>query len=291
MKFNFQGGAVLPRGLNFRRRGSAALPLLAILFFTVGATAETTNDLSDAEIQGRNFAQQLYVQRPAESFTNTGVLKILDKNGVNSQIPVSYEIVLTKTNWQSAYKTFLINDAQAIQPFTMETLEITHADNLPNVFLLGRDLLGRHYQTTLGTEIKSADFTMTPFANSDFWIADLGLEFFHWPEQKILKRENRRSRGCEVLESTNPNPSANGYSRVVSWIDEESGGIVHAEAYDFKNKLLKEFDPKSFKKVNGQWELQEMEIDNVQTGSRTRLEFTGFGITNSTGGAANPPEK
>ena len=28
-----------------------------------------------------------------------------------------------------------------------------------------------------------------------------------------------------------------------------------------------------YKKVNGQWELQEMEIRNVQTGSRTRLEF------------------
>jgi hypothetical protein len=25
--------------------------------------------------------------------------------------------------------------------------------------------------------------------------------------------------------------------------------------------------------VNGQWQLQEMEIRNVQTGSRTRLEF------------------
>jgi hypothetical protein len=31
--------------------------------------------------------------------------------------------------------------------------------------------------------------------------------------------------------------------------------------------------PKSFKKVNGQWELQEMEILNVQKDSRTRLEF------------------
>ena len=102
---------------------------------------------------------------------------------------------------------------------------------------------------------------------------DLGLEFFHWPQQKILRKENKRSRGCMVLESTNPNPSANGYSRVVSWIDEESGGIVHAEAFDARNKLLKEFDPKSFKKVNGQWELQEMEIRNVQTGSRSRIEF------------------
>jgi hypothetical protein len=83
----------------------------------------------------------------------------------------------------------------------------------------------------------------------------------------------RRGRACKVLESTNPSSTTNGYSRVVSWIDNESGGIVQAEAYDFKNKLLKEFAPKSFKKVNGHWELQEMEIRNVQTGSRTRLEF------------------
>ncbi|MEI9961977.1 MAG: outer membrane lipoprotein-sorting protein [Limisphaerales bacterium] len=54
------------------------------------------------------------------------------------------------------------------------------------------------------------------------------------------------------MESTNPNPSTNSYSRVVSWIDSENNGIIHAEAYDAKNKLLKVFDPKSFKKVNGQ---------------------------------------
>jgi len=83
----------------------------------------------------------------------------------------------------------------------------------------------------------------------------------------------RRGCSCKVLESTNPNPSINGYLRVVSWIDNESGGIVYAEAYDAKDRLLKEFDPKSFKKVNGQWELQDTEIRNVQTGSRTRLEF------------------
>jgi hypothetical protein len=75
------------------------------------------------------------------------------------------------------------------------------------------------------------------------------------------------------LESTNPNSPPNGYSRVVSWIDNETHGIVQAEAYDAKGKLLKEFYPKTFKKVNGQWELQEMEIRNDQTGSRTRLEF------------------
>jgi len=116
---------------------------------------------------------------------------------------------------------------------------------------------------------------MKSFANSDFWIADLGLEFFHWSAQKVLPKPTNLVRGRDYtfLESTNPNPSTNGYSRVLTWIDRETGGILEAEAYDFNGRLLKEFAPKSFKKVNGQWELQEMEIRNVQTGSRTRLEF------------------
>jgi hypothetical protein len=83
----------------------------------------------------------------------------------------------------------------------------------------------------------------------------------------------KRGQACKVLESTNPEPFANGYSRVVSWIDNDTLGIVQAEAYDPKGKLLKEFAPKEFKKVDGQWQLQEMEIRNIQTGSRTRLEF------------------
>ena len=89
----------------------------------------------------------------------------------------------------------------------------------------------------------------------------------------MVKRVVRSSRGCSVLESTNPDPSTNGYSRVVSWIDSESLGILHAEAYDAKGKLLKEYDTKKLKKVKGQWQVEEMEIDNDQTGSRTWLVF------------------
>jgi hypothetical protein len=43
--------------------------------------------------------------------------------------------------------------------------------------------------------------------------------------------------------------------------------------------------------VNGQWELQEMEIRNVQTGSRTRLEFGDFHPTHSPNTTAAPPGK
>jgi hypothetical protein len=50
-------------------------------------------------------------------------------------------------------------------------------------------------------------------------------------------------------------------------------GIVHADVFDAKGKLLKEFAPKTFKKINGQWQLEEMEMRNEQADSRTSIIF------------------
>jgi hypothetical protein len=293
MKLNFKGGAMLPRGLDFWRRGRAAPPLLAatILLFAVGATAETTNDLSDAEIQGRQLAQKILEQQPAENFTNTGVLQIRDGHGNQTNLSIQCEVVVTPDHWQNIYKVIETNMSAGYDPtLVLEKLSITHPAGRPNEYELETsrdpaidlpehsDKSGKEPQREIAAHIastiaKPSGFeTMRSFAGSDFWAADLGLEFFHWPQQKILKQDVHRSRGCMVLESTNPNPF-NGYSRVVSWIDEESLGIVEANAYDVKGKLLKDFYPKDFKKVNGQWQVQMLVMENVQTRSRSRLEF------------------
>ena len=255
------GRAALLRGLDFGRRGSAALPwIAAILFFAIGAPAQTTNDLSDAEIHGRHLAQQLrQQQRPTTNFVQTGTLKIRNAKGGRTEIPIQFQIVVTEMNslnWLSNYQTTMTNNPVRLM--------IVHCDDKPN---------GYRFFEGDGQRDLDGNQAMIPFAGSDFWVADLGLEFFHWPGQKLLKKVVRSSRGCSVLESTNPEPATNGYSRVVSWIDSESGGILHAEAYDAKGKLLKEYDTKKLKKVNGQWQVEEMEICNDRTGSSTRLEF------------------
>jgi hypothetical protein len=258
------GGAALLRGLDFWRHGSAALPLIAtILFFALGAMSATTNTLSDVEIQGRRLAQQLLEQqRPAESFTNTGILKIKDGKGRRSEFPVKFQTITTASNWLAICE---ITGDQT----NFARLTIIHDGNRPNQY----DLQKSGRVGTSGEGLLTGNEAMIPFGGSDFWAVDLGLEFFHWPEQKLLKRVVRSSRGCSVLESTNPDPATNGYSRVVSWVDSESYGIIHAEAYDAKGRLLKEYDTKKLKKVNGQWQVEEIEICNDQTDSRTRLEF------------------
>jgi len=253
-------------------RASGALTAM-ILFFAAGATAETTNTFSDAEIQGRALAQQLCDAQPAGNFTNTGVLLIRNSKGETTKVPLDCFVFVAQTNWINFYVasrlegSFHSESIGYSNSFTRKfPIEITHFQNRLSIY---KFKFPSPEPPGLITDL------YIPFAGSDFSIGDLGLEFFHWPQQKILPHTTnlKRGRSYTLLESTNPNPTTNGYSRVLSWIDKESGGILEAEAYDFNGKLLKNFAPKSFKKVNGQWELQEMEIRNVQTGSRTRLEF------------------
>jgi len=261
----------------------------AIIFLiAVVATAETANDLSDAEIQGRQLARQLLETQPTESSTNSGTLNVRDDpKSQHSPGMMWCETVVTSTNWQTTYYCKYLLDNENEAP---ETLIIIHTPNASNQYFYATNQVDsqdfKYQSVKTGTNILlelqfQPKLKLVPpeaaeslaFCGSDFLAGDLGLEFFHWPEQKILKRENSRTRICKVLESTNPNPSTNGYSRVDSWIDEESLGIVQAYAYDANGKKLKEFYPKDFKNVDGQWQVGMMEMDNVQTGSRSRIEF------------------
>jgi hypothetical protein len=247
----------------------------SILLAAVGAMAQTTNALSDTEIRGRQLAQQLLEQSPATNFTQNGILKIRDKKGSTTNVLITFQTLTTAGYWQTRYEARHGTNTDSL-PVVILSIIGHYPTDLPKNYFLCEDERGLP-PTTL---VQGKSFAMNPlytdtvpFAGSDFSLADLGLEFFHWPGQNILRGETMRGLFCKVLESTNPNPPTNGYSRVVTWIDNESLGIVQAKAYDAKGKLLKEFLPKDVKKVNGQWQVGSMDIRNVQTGSRTRLEF------------------
>jgi hypothetical protein len=276
-----------------RAGGIAAVWIL--LHSVLTAKAETTNGLSEAEIKGRELAHKLRDAWPEGNLTNTGVLHIRDGHGKRTNIPVTCLVIVGSGSWQSIYESTPTNLPKECPPqFVMYKLSITHAGSLPPTYRYAKPcgpMVALSTNTSkltngeapyenpvhsvwINSNLSGQDL-LKPFADSDFWVCDLGMEFFHWPAQKVLPNDTRlkRGRAYTKLESTNPNPPTNGYSRVITWIDVETGGILQAEAYDAKGEKLKEFYPNNFKKVNGQWELKEMEIDNVQTDSSTRLEF------------------
>ncbi|HLH56379.1 MAG TPA: outer membrane lipoprotein-sorting protein [Verrucomicrobiae bacterium] len=237
----------------------------ALLLLPVLCGAQPKSDLApprpldpaEGERQARSLLARLLEQKPEQAATNTGVLKIRNAEGAQHEVSARFDIVPRAANWLNVY--------EALTGTNLVKLTIVHSDGKPNQYLPDDSSVPL-----------SAQQIMAPFAGSDFWIADLGLEFLHWPNQRILKTQMRKGLSCDVLQSVNPQPTDGGYYRVVSWIAinrPEDIVIVHAEAYDAHDKLLKEFDPKKVEKVNGVWQLEEMEIRNRQTGSRTRIEF------------------
>jgi hypothetical protein len=235
-------------------RARCAWLTVSLLLGCVSLHAVTTNDPATAEREGRELAQQLRNARPDANFTNSGTLVIRTSKKQRSTVRFDSRVVVTETNWTSFYAA--TDGTNDLSHFSVE-----HQVDVPNRYHLNH------------TNLLDASKSTMSFAGSDFWLADLGLEFFHWPVQLLTRREIKRGESCSVLESRNPSPPPGGYSRIVSWIDNDTGGILLAEAYDARGKLLKEFRPTEFEKVNGEWHLREMEMENVQTGSRSTLIF------------------
>ena len=222
---------------------------------------------TEGKAQAKVLVAELLAQRPDLNRTNTGQVRIRDRDGREMTIPARFEIVCTPTNWMSIYEALTSPGGPPNQK-----LVVVHNDAQPNQYLLLEP--ANPGSTNLTTRKLTPSQTMIPFAGSDFWVADLGLEFLHWPEQRVLKHEMRHSKSCKVLESTDPFPVPGAYSRVVSWVTVEAPhGIVHADAYNARGELMKEFDPTNLEKINGAYQLAEMEMRNRLTGSHTWIKF------------------
>jgi hypothetical protein len=213
---------------------------------------------SQAETDGAELVRKLLSFGPDQKeVRHSGTLRIENRDGFVRTLPLVFSIdSLDAETWKGIYEA---------EPDTTNRIRLTilHRAGKPN-----------EYELVSGgsTNRLSGAQAMQPFAGSDFWLADLGLEFFHWPRQKIVKKEMTRSRSCKVLESADP-AITNGYCRVLSWIDNETGGVVAAEAYTPGGRKIKVFRPKDFQKVEGQWELKEMRISNPVDDTQSTVEF------------------
>jgi hypothetical protein len=257
--------AASPSGPSTDRR-QRALPILLLVALSALMEPGLAAQRSTPDEEGQALAAELRTEQPTEALTTAGLLRVRDPNGKwGEAIPVRLEITPGTGYWQTRYLALTTNQV----PF--ETLIVTRSDGAPTRYDHTR--AGEPGRPTGAAVTLTGDAAAIPFAGSEFWLSDLGLEFLHWPQQRVLRHEMRKGRSCKVLESLNSSSSATNYARVLSWIDIEHRGILRAEAYDRDRRLLKEFSIGSFKKVDGRWQLKSMEIRNEKTDARTRLEF------------------
>lgn len=224
---------------------------LALTLVATAADASTR----DAEA-GRALAADLRAMRPTESFTNQASLRLRDADGNTRRLPLTIiNRVGEGPSWEVIYSA---------GGTTPETLTMVRTPDQPP-----------QYRITHGTDAADpASDSARSFAGSDFSLRELGLEFLHWPGQRVLPRTPppmKKGQPCKILESTHP--AATGYTRVVSWVSIEHNGLMLADAYDASGKLVKRFSIGSLKKVDGVWQLRDMEMIDEVRGTETKLEF------------------
>jgi hypothetical protein len=255
-----------------------AVLLAALVTFTLPCIAQknaspdhsvekSTPRQPDPEAQ--KLVQDILSQSPSKPVTFEGVLKRRDADGKRSEIPIRYAMIPEEGGWRAVY------EARATARTGGERLEIVHHHQQPNRYLHSSS--AGPGQAPGDAVVRDGRQTATPFAHSDYWLSDLGMEFLHWPEQRLLRDARikmRQGRPCKVLESVSPDPATTGYARVVSWLDAESGAPIYAEARDAMGTRLKIFSLRGFKKVNDRWQPKEMEMWNDKEDSMTTLEFS-----------------
>lgn len=214
--------------------------------------------LPPEKIDAAKLLKDILGRAPTEAREIIGELKMRDADGHRRETPIKWIVRPLEDQWHDIYQT------PAGREIPPETLIVVHREGATNHYEYFRD----------GVKVPEAVTNpFIPFATSDFWLADLGLEFFHWPNPRHVTTEMRKSRPCYVIESVNPKPGKDAYARVLSWIDTEKGGLIRAEAYDEAGKLWKEFSIAKIGKVRGRWQIKELVIRNEKTDTNTRLAF------------------
>jgi hypothetical protein len=246
--------------IRIRIRKAIRVGIMLVVLACAGRSAMA----ADADLTGPELAQRIRSAEPEENSEIHGTL-IIHEGKLVTRVPVVCSVIVKGSTWKSEYETSATTNIAA------EHLVVVHSTNGPNEYLYARaaqpgDALPKP------EPVPAADAGI-PLAGSDFSLADLGLEFLHWPQQQRLPDETRLGEGCYVLESRNP--GGREFVRVRSDIDQKTGGLLVATGYDAAGQVVKEFSlsGSSFKKVNGHWRLEKMEIRDHRKRSHTELKF------------------
>ena len=254
--------------MNFSRplRFLFAMSIAASLRFAVNSRA-ASDPAKEERVSGATLAAELRSLQPATNAAFSGLLRIRKADGRSLEVPITLTVLTGAASWSVTYQT------AGSDELPVEKLTVVHFADQPNRYSYAR---ANQRDEPLEAKPVSGEQLLTPLADSAFCLLDLGLEFLHWPQQRLLKRDRPelyKSRACHLLESLDPAPLPRGYARVLSWVDKETGGLLKAEAYNKDNQLLKEFSVRSIMKVENHWQPQELKICAAKSSACTWIKF------------------
>jgi hypothetical protein len=240
--------------------------ILAIAILLSGGTLQS---LAQSELSpGQHLANEMRQTQLLNYAEISGALKTKGRRGKRSSMALRLTTAVKDGQWQSIF--------QATDPTSGAVSQLTilrSPEKGPQYYLASAPKKDLPLENG---EPLAPDDAMASFAGSNFWMVDLGLEFFYWPTQKLLRDARikmRKGISCFVLESQRDGTTDDGYFRVRSWISRDHGGLIYAEAYGANGKRIKTFEVSDVEKINGEWKLKELRIRNEIARSTTELIF------------------
>ncbi len=119
-----------------------------------------------------------------------------------------------------------------------------------------------------------------PFMGSEFAYEDISSQEVEKYTYKYIRDEEFEGKPCFVVEYYPVDPKS-GYTRQVTWIDQQEYIFHKVDYYDRKDDLLKTLVFKNYKQyLDKYWRAEKMSMVNHQTGKETLLTWSGYQFAN-----------
>jgi hypothetical protein len=100
---------------------------------------------------------------------------------------------------------------------------------------------------------------------------DLTLGFLWWSGGRIIGQEENRGQPCYVLDRRPPQGAMAPYSSVRLWVDKRASVLLQADAFDKLGEPARRLAVKSIKKINNEWMIKDLVVEELPTGAQTTL--------------------
>jgi hypothetical protein len=114
-----------------------------------------------------------------------------------------------------------------------------------------------------------------PFVGSEFAFEDFTALELNKYDYNFLREEQVDGIKMDVVERT-PRYENSGYTRQVSWVDQDVYQVRKVEFYDRRGDLLKTLTLNDYRDYDGVWRSQRMQMVNHQTGKSTDFIYSDY---------------
>ncbi len=214
-------------------------PALALLF--AATVFSTPLRAKDAPPSGEEILQRLRTQQMQQHRTLAGELR----NGATTS---PFRLVLDGATIKYQFTT--------PPPYTLVLHLGANSSQLDEVTLNGK------------SQVKDANFA-TPVRGTDLTFEDVAMRFLYWPTAKLLGEDSMNAapgRKCWKLELKPAAGAKSAYASVVVWIDEGSGAMLRAQAFDAAGQLATEFKLIEPQMLGGVWLPKKVRIQRMKDG-------------------------